>query len=103
MFFPFTNYKTVAVDVSNGVSILYTTTAKSVIFFELSSIPVGMIAGVSAFDYSAELLEMEIFQTDGTLATSGQAIVPSGIQVKRSSATTSNTRIIGTLYIFELP
>jgi len=104
MFFPFTNYKKVSFDVDDSVSVLYTTTAKSIIAVEFDDITTGVDdAGVSVFNYSNMNLELILFHTVGGVNTTEYAVVESGLQIKRSSATSSNTRILGTLHIFELP
>tara|TARA_R110000851_G_scaffold56499_1_gene131998 strand:- start:5712 stop:6026 length:315 start_codon:yes stop_codon:yes gene_type:complete len=104
MFFPFTNYKAVPFNTDSGAAILYTTTAKSIIAVDFDDITVGGDdAGVSVFNYSAKNLELILFHTVGGVNTTEHAVVESGLQVKRSSVTTSNTRITGTLHIFELP
>jgi len=105
MFFPFANYKTVFVDVDDGTTVAYTTTARSMVLFEYDTFTVGGLGGLSVFDYGATNQELVLFNRNagGDLDPAPSAIVPSGLEVKRSSLSTSNVRIKGTLHIFELP
>lgn len=105
MFFPFTNYKTVAVDISNSVTVLYTTTARSMIVFEYKSFLAGNDGGISVFNYGSPASELFLFHRDPVTGFEPNStnIVPAGLEVKRSAKTVSTTRITGTLHIFELP
>ncbi len=107
MFFPFTNYKKISVNVTFQVA--YTTTARSMIYFEHS-----LVAGSRAyFGATGGGLprELAIFGFDTTEGGTNQftnilisrtVIVPAGVDIERLFAD-SNETIAGTLHVFEMP